>query len=134
MPAHFSQSLGLYLERKFFLGDCLAKGFVGEGRQKALHYELFRQYWEPLFSSPFEDSWYFRFFQGWRARHKAAQQPPRPVLLSAWPEKLNFRKFYGLKFYYALKEHARVGIVAHGKRGYSFRPKTRARWKKEQDL
>jgi hypothetical protein len=60
----------------------------------------------------------------WRKRQRQGQPLPAVPLYRRPPQRLFFRDFYALKFYYSLKEHARVGIVAHGQKGYSLpRPK-----------
>lgn len=99
----------------------------------APEFRLLWQYWGPFwarYGKLLEATWAFGLFHGWRQRRLAGKKQRPTPLWSAWPETLNFRKFYGLKFYYALKEHARVGIVAHGKKGYGLGPGTQERWKK----
>lgn len=98
------------------------------GRRSLRELPLLRPPWWRRWEEHFWGSWGLTLVARWshsQLQGQSLSQGPALAYYKRPPQRLFFRHVYALKFYYALKEHARVGIVAHGKKGYSFRgPKT----------
>lgn len=117
-----------------------------QGRPALRELPLLRPAWQRRREEHFWGSWVLRRVARWsQSQLQGPNWGPGPALefyKGYLPQRLFFRDAYALKFYYALKEHARVGIVAHGQRGYRLRgPQagTRRRgpgawWKKAKGL
>lgn len=124
VPALVARALGRRLE-----GPEPSPGQVPGGLALAPEYRLLwerRSPWwggfqwkERLAASSFQRLLFWREQQLQRVRKPLATAQLYVTPLG--PQRLRFRSFAGLKFYYALKAHARVGIVAHGKKGYGLR-------------